>query len=262
LIIATRKAVLAVVAFVVLLAIIFILTMPETCALIPPNSVSPASVEDDAVEGEDSAAEETGEARDAGDAALTENNTGEAGEADAASEEKLIFGEEDKIILTEGAAPDSPFLNFTEIFLYLGAVIVLIIILLMFFKKILPGSHRLFQSKVVEVLGRTYLAPKQGLFIVKLAERILVLGVTGNSINVLSEISQPEEVAGIKELASHSGPESITAAFRSIFGRKREEFSGEVSADMQGETSRCEINKIKSMIFAWKGKYSGNAAAS
>ncbi len=255
-IIAQRKAILAVVAFLVLLAVIFLLAMPKAYGQMPANTVQPEPPASEV--GEESPAE-------AGTPRLSDETVPDSEQTPAASQDPgdipLGTRQADRPLGEDSARADSSFMNVTlELFLYLGAIVVLIVLILVFFKKIIPGSHRLFQSKVVEVLGRTYLAPKQGLFLVKLADHILVLGVTGSSINVLSEITNEEEVAKIKELTCRSRPESITAAFRSIFSRKRRDFDEGFSDDMTGEGTQRELGKIKSMISNWEERYSEGPA--
>jgi flagellar biogenesis protein FliO len=52
-------------------------------------------------------------------------------------------------------------------------------------------------DSAVQVLNRGYLAGKHQMVLVRFGERILLLGVTPQSINVLSEISNPEEAAQV-----------------------------------------------------------------
>jgi flagellar biogenesis protein FliO len=256
LIIAQRKAILAAVAFLVLLAVIFLLALPEACGQIPANTVPPESPASEAAE---ESPPEAGTPLQPDEAAPDSEQTPVASQAPG--DIPLGARQADRPLGEDSASADSSFMNVTlELFLYLGAIVVLIVLILVFFKRIIPGSHRLFQSKVVEVLGRTYLAPKQGLFLVKLADRILVLGVTGNSINVLSEITEEEEVAKIRELTGRSRPESITSAFRSIFSRKRRDFDEALSDNMTGDGTQRELGKIKSMISNWKERYSEGPA--
>lgn len=258
-IIAQRKAILAAVAFLVLLAVIFLLALPEASGQIPANTVPPESPASEAAE---ESPPEAGTPLQPDEAAPdSEQTPPETAASQDPGDIPLAARQADKPLGEDSADADSSFMNVTlELFLYLGAIVVLIVLILVFFKRIIPGSHRLFQSKVVEVLGRTYLAPKQGLFLVKLADRILVLGVTGNSINVLSEITEEEEVAKIRELTGRSRPESITSAFRSIFSRKRRDFDEVLSDDMPGDGTQRELGKIKSMISNWKERYSEGPA--
>ncbi|MCJ7507512.1 MAG: flagellar biosynthetic protein FliO [candidate division Zixibacteria bacterium] len=56
-------------------------------------------------------------------------------------------------------------------------------------KKKLAGSN-------IEILQRSYLAPKKGIYIVKVQSKILVLGVTDNNINLLTELPELADEKG------------------------------------------------------------------
>lgn len=44
----------------------------------------------------------------------------------------------------------------------------------------------------IKIVGRTFLSPKQALYLVKIGERYTVLGATENNINMISELSDSE----------------------------------------------------------------------
>ena len=70
-----------------------------------------------------------------------------------------------------------------------------------FLKRWLPGT-RLSESQVLRVVARTTLSPKHGVALVQLGRRFVMVGTSPDSVTVLSEITDPEEVA---DLAARTG---------------------------------------------------------
>jgi flagellar biogenesis protein FliO len=97
-------------------------------------------------------------------------------------------------------------------------------------KRYLPGLRRMAGSRAVEILGRTYLTPRQSVTVVKLGRRVLVIGQTAEQLSALASITDPEEVSEIVGLCESAGGHSSTATFRKIFQRMDREYEGE-SAD-------------------------------
>ncbi len=79
--------------------------------------------------------------------------------------------------------------------LVIGAMFVFVWVL----RKMKKGSGGFNNSGFVKVLGRSYLNSKQSIYLVEIQDRILVLGVSGDSINVLSEIKDSGTVDSIRK---------------------------------------------------------------
>lgn len=75
------------------------------------------------------------------------------------------------------------------------ALIVGLIYLSTYFLKRLNSQGRGAASlgDVIKVMGRTFIAPKQCLYIVKIGEKYAILGATDSSINYISELS-PQDI--------------------------------------------------------------------
>lgn len=71
----------------------------------------------------------------------------------------------------------------------LGLIIGLIYLSLYLLKKSSLGMKKNRAGDLVQILERCYISPKKGIFIVKIGEKVLALGVTESQINLLSEIS-------------------------------------------------------------------------
>ncbi|MCG3137982.1 MAG: hypothetical protein HJJLKODD_01838 [Phycisphaerae bacterium] len=75
-------------------------------------------------------------------------------------------------------------------------------------------AARLGGESAIKIIGRTYLAPKQSLTLVRLGRRVLLLGATSEQITCLSHIENDDEVA------------ELLAANKSIKKAPRQEFDG------------------------------------
>jgi len=83
-----------------------------------------------------------------------------------------------------------------KLFLSLIVVVGLIYVSIFILKKI---SNRNYTSsdQLIKVIGKSYLTPKQSLYIVKMGLSYAVLGVGEGSVNLLKELS-PEEVESLQ----------------------------------------------------------------
>ena len=82
---------------------------------------------------------------------------------------------------------------FISLVVIIGLIYCSIFLLKKISNKTSPGSDQL-----IKVVSKSYLAPKQSLYIVKMGLTYAVLGVCENSVNLLKELS-PEEVESIKQ---------------------------------------------------------------
>ncbi len=85
---------------------------------------------------------------------------------------------------------------FYGLFLVLGMMFIVFHILK---KTIFKGSFMGSKSNLVTVLGTGYLGPKKMVMMTEVAGEILVLGVSGDSITMLTKITDPEKVRRIKQ---------------------------------------------------------------
>lgn len=139
-----------------------------------------------------------------------------------------------------------------ELFFYLVLIAALVVGLLIFLKKILPGGHRIFDTTAIEVVGRAHLAPKQSIYLARLGRRVLVIGLAENSVSLLTEIQDLDEINAIMSHAAQAKSESVTNAFRSVFGHREKELAAPPGAKNVEE----ELGKIQSMLDNWKNEHS------
>jgi len=100
--------------------------------------------------------------------------------------------------------------NFTDMILKsifsLSVVIVLIIGFVMFIKKFVynrSGSN--ISNGLIKVINTTYIAPKKSINLVKIMDRILVVGITENQMQTLAEFKEEEIPDSIIETRKRNG---------------------------------------------------------
>ena len=88
----------------------------------------------------------------------------------------------------------------------LGLIIGVLLACLIGFKKLLKGNSALSKlakssigkKKMIEVLSTHHLGPKKSIAVVKIAGRMLVLGIANESINLIAQLNQPaDSVSGL-----------------------------------------------------------------
>ena len=80
-------------------------------------------------------------------------------------------------------------------------------------------------SRAVQVLSRNVISPKQQLLVVQVGRRLLVLGDSGQQMNALCEITDPEEMAALIGQLHEERRESSGNPFGTIFGRAGSDFA-------------------------------------
>jgi flagellar biogenesis protein FliO len=101
----------------------------------------------------------------------------------------------------------------------LGIVLGLIFFLRWFGKRLLPGGAGGRGAGAVRVLSRSPVSPKQQVLLMQVGRRVLVVADNGTQMNALSEITDPDEVAGlIGQLNVGAASGSAISAGREAFG--------------------------------------------
>jgi len=112
-------------------------------------------------------------------------------------------------------------------------------------RKYLPGMRRLTGSQAVEVLARTYVAPRQSIAVVKVGRRILIVGQSSDALSPLGSVSDPEEVSELVGLCASAAPRSASASFRKIFQRMDKEYD---AADEGGPSDDDDLRRARSEL--------------
>jgi flagellar biogenesis protein FliO len=97
----------------------------------------------------------------------------------------------------------------------LGIVLVCICLVIWVIRRFAGHTPMLLDKRVGRVVGRLYLSPKNVIFLVHVADRILVVGTAQNAIECLAEITDPAAVGRIVE-GRDTFAESLDKAARHI----------------------------------------------
>jgi flagellar biogenesis protein FliO len=98
-----------------------------------------------------------------------------------------------------GSGLGSGWLQFLETLVVLGIVLVCICLVIWVIRRFVSHTPMLLDKRVGRVVGRLYLSPKNVIFLVHVADRILVVGTAQNAIECLAEITDPAAVGRIVE---------------------------------------------------------------
>jgi len=104
----------------------------------------------------------------------------------------------------------------------LAVVIGLFLGLVWLLRRGSPKAARLLASEVVELLGRSPLAGRQQMHVIRFGNRLLLVAVSHDGAETLAEITDPLEVDRLAGLCQQTQTNSATHAFRQIFGQLAE----------------------------------------
>ena len=108
----------------------------------------------------------------------------------------------------------------------LGVVLGLFLVVAWAVRRTAPGGAVVLPSEVVEVLGRSALAGKAQVHLVRCGNKLLLVSLSPTGVETLTEITDPEEVSRLAGLCRQTLPGSTTAAFRQVL----QQFAGQRTA--------------------------------
>lgn len=170
------------------------------------------------------------------------------------AEPRPLFNESDEIPWDQDGGDDSePSLSedtdegggglvaFFQTLISLGIVLVGICLLVWMLKKFVIGTPVLLDKRVGRVVGRIYLSPKNIVYLVRLADRVLVIGASTASLTCLAEITDPAVVEEISTDAE-TFTDTLDRANRSMSAESgsvppRENMDGHME-DIESQISR------------------------
>jgi len=144
----------------------------------------------------------------------------------------------------------------------LAGVVLLILAAAVIIRKAYPGMKMFSSLPMVQILGRTYLSPKQTMAMIKVDRRLVLLGVTEHSMTNLLTISDPEEVSRLMTQIDQHRSKRVTTSFgqlftseRKLFGKTRPSHSAnqEVPETVQDESEKS-ILELKAQLNALTNK--------
>ncbi len=117
-------------------------------------------------------------------------------------------------------------------------------------RRIVPGSIHPQNRNLVQVIGRGALGPKHQVVVTRIGERILILGLTPDSIVQLGEVDDPRE-------AIRMTPSEETFADRITISEAAYREEDAVSGDLDDSSLapyRREIDRLRGMVELWQGQ--------
>lgn len=113
-----------------------------------------------------------------------------------------------------------------------------------------PAARR--SSPAIEVLSRVALAPRNHLLLVRIGQRLLVLGDSPHGLTSLANLDNPQEVAAILLQVASSKPGSATAQFQQMLAK----MSGQYQADRPendatqtgGDDREADVDRARSEL--------------
>ncbi|MEM1110060.1 MAG: flagellar biosynthetic protein FliO [Planctomycetota bacterium] len=115
----------------------------------------------------------------------------------------------------------------------LGVVIGLIFAARWAYTK-LGGAVVARPSPVVEVLSRTPVAPKNHVLLLRVGQRVLVVGDSSSGLNTLADVDDPEEVASLLQSVSAHGERSASKSFNALVSRFNGDYEGKTRVSLEG----------------------------
>ena len=131
----------------------------------------------------------------------------------------------------------------------LGAVIGLILLLRAIVSKVSGRPVATAASQVFEVLIRTSITPRNHLLLIRIGQRLLVVGQSPAGLNTLANIEGSEEVAELLLAVTAAGDRSVSSGFAQLFKRFNGEYHQEqIIADEGADNSEYHIDRARDRV--------------
>ncbi len=90
-------------------------------------------------------------------------------------------------------------------------------------RRLAPPGRIVLPGEVFEVLGRAPLAGRQQVHLIRCGKKLLLVSVTTDGAETLTEVTDPLEVDRLLGLCEQAKPGSATTAFRQVLGQLSKE---------------------------------------
>lgn len=128
------------------------------------------------------------------------------------------------------SAPNQPQgLDYSRVLAALGIVIGLIFVLRWFGRFFFPAATGRARGRAVEVLSRSPISHKQQIMLLRVGQRLIVVGDSGGQLSSLCEITDSDEVAAMIGQLRDEKLQIPKRAFGAMFGKSRQEFDAEAT---------------------------------
>ncbi len=99
----------------------------------------------------------------------------------------------------------------------LAVVIGIFLIVAWLMRRATPRTNWALPDEVVEVLGRAPLAERQHVHLLRCGSKLLLVSVTPDGAETLTEITDDDEVERLSALCRQNKPGSSSAGFKQVF---------------------------------------------
>lgn len=103
-----------------------------------------------------------------------------------------------------------------SMFFSLAVVLSFFLLVAWFVKKSQPSSFLKLPGDVVQVMGRTPMAPRQQMYVVRFGSKLLLISHQPGQTQTLGEITDADEVQRLAGLCEANHPGSISSSFREV----------------------------------------------
>jgi flagellar biogenesis protein FliO len=111
-------------------------------------------------------------------------------------------------------------------------------------------------SRAVEVLSRTAVAPKNHVLLLRVGERILIVGDSSQGLQTLAQVDEPDEVAELLTAVTSQNEHSVSGQFRQVMSRVSGRFDATAAAAEDGrdegehhlDRSRAAVSSLMSRV--------------
>jgi flagellar biogenesis protein FliO len=112
--------------------------------------------------------------------------------------------------------PTSPWSTFFSVGFSLGIVVCLFLGVAWMAKRAMPAGSAKLPNEVVEVLGRSTIAPRQQVYVLRFGRKLLLISQQPGQTQTLSEITDEEEVIRLAGICEANSPRSSTRSFSDV----------------------------------------------
>lgn len=124
--------------------------------------------------------------------------------------------------------PTSTWAAGLSMFFSLVIVLCLFLMIAWLFRKTQPGAFMRLPTGVVQVMGRTAMAPRQQVYVVRFGNKLLLVSHQPGQTQTLCEITDTDEVNRLSGMCEANQPNSATHSFRDVL---KQVASGRADAD-------------------------------
>jgi flagellar biogenesis protein FliO len=157
----------------------------------------------------------------------------------AAGEQQLPPAGDDRMLARRGGQTGGHLRDLVPLL----SVLALIVVGALAVKRFMPGRRLLTGGGVVEIVARAPLSTRQSLVLVKLGQRLLLLGVSADRISTLSVVDDPDQVAMLAGDLAGQQPASISREFARSFAEAADSFDG-----MDGEPGESAGGHVRGLL--------------